>query len=91
MKKSRLILIILSVLVLLGCIGMTGYLLFSNYQNVRLFKQAQENFQQGDEASLALAENQLLQIIRSDSENESAFIMLGEIARRKKVHSEQVY
>ena len=91
MKRSRLVLIILAVLILLGCIGMTAYLLFSNYRNVRLFKQAQSNFVQGDEASLDLAESQLLQVIRLDSDNEAAFIMLGEIARKKKVYPEQVY
>lgn len=91
MKKRRIILIILSVLILLGCIGMTAYLLFSNYQNVRLFKEAQSNFSQGDEASLTLAETQLLQVIRNDSDNEAAFIMLGEIARKRKIHPEQVY
>ena len=91
MKKRRIILIILSVLILLGCIGMTAYLLFSNYQNVRLFKEAQSNFAQGDEASLSLAETQLLQVVRNDSDNEAAFIMLGEIARKRKIHPEQVY
>ena len=91
MKRSRLILIILSLLILCGCIGMTAYLLFSNYRNVRLFKQAQSNFLQGDEASLDLAESQLQQVIRLDSDNEAAFIMLGEIARKKKVYPEQVY
>ena len=91
MKSYRLILIVLSVLMLLGCIGMTMCLLFSNYQNVRLFKQAQNNFARGDEASLSLAETQLLQLIRNDSDHEAAFIMLGEIARKKKVYPEQVY
>ena len=91
MKKSRLILIILSVLILLGCIGMTVCLLFFNYQNVRLFKQAQNNFRQGDEASLSLAESQLLQVVRKDGDNEAAFVMLGEIARRRKIYPEQVY
>ena len=91
MKKYRLLLIVLSVLILLGCIGITAYLLFSNYQNVRLFKQAQSNFLRGDDASLDLAEAQLLQLIRKDSENEAAFVMLSEIARRRKVYSEQVY
>ena len=91
MKRSRLILIILSLLILCGCIGMTAYLLFSNYRNVRLFKQAQSNFLQGDEASLDLAESQLQQVIRLDNDNEAAFIMLGEIARKKKVYPEQVY
>ena len=91
MKKSRLILITLSVLILLGCISMTAFLLFFNYQNVRLFKQAQSNFLRNDEASLALAEAQLLQIIAKDSDNEAAFVMLGEIARKKKIYPEQVY
>ncbi len=91
MKKSRLILIILSVLILLGCISMTVFLLFSNYRNIRLFKQAENNFLQGDEESLDLAEVQLLQLIRNDGDNEAAFVMLGEIARRKKIYPEQVY
>ncbi len=91
MKKYRLILIVLSVLILLGCIGMTAYLLLFNYRNVRLFKQAKGNFLQGDENALTLAESQLLQIIRSDSDNEAAFVMLGEIAGKKKVYPEQVY
>ena len=64
MKKSRLILIILSVLILLGCIGMTAFLLFFNYQNVRLFKQAQSNFLRGDDSSLLLAESQLQQVVQ---------------------------
>ena len=91
MKKSRLILIILSVLILLGCIGMTAFLLFSNYRNVRLFKQAQSNFLRGDDVSLDLAEAQLLQLIANDSNNESAFSMLGEIAGKRKFYPEQVY
>ena len=91
MKKSRLILIILSVLILTGCISMTVFLLFSNVRNVRLFQQAQSNFQRGDDASLDLAETQLLQLITRDSNNESAFSMLGEIAEKRKFYPEQVY
>ncbi len=91
MKKSRLILIILSVLILTGCISMTVFLLFSNVRNVRLFQQAQSNFQRGDDASLDLAETQLLQLIARDSNNESAFSMLGEIAGKRKFYPEQVY
>ncbi|MBR7104141.1 MAG: hypothetical protein IKC65_04300 [Lentisphaeria bacterium] len=91
MKKSRLILIVLSVLILFSCIGLTVYLLFFNYQNVRLFKKAQELFHQGDEGSLTRAETLLQQIIRKDSDHEAAFIMLGEIARQRKVYPEQVY
>ena len=91
MKKSRLILIILSVLILTVCISMTVFLLFSNVRNVRLFQQAQSNFQRGDDASLDLAETQLLQLIARDSNNESAFSMLGEIARSRKFYPEQVY
>ena len=91
MKKSRLILIIFSVLILTGCISMTAFLLFSNVRNVRLFQQAQSNFQHGDDASLDLAETQLLQLIAKDSNNESAFSMLGEIARSRKFYPEQVY
>lgn len=90
LKKSHLILIAVSVLILLGCIGITAYLLFSNYQTVRLFRQAQGNFQRGDAASLALAEAQLLQVIAKDSDNEAAYIMLGEIAGKSKCYPEQV-
>jgi tetratricopeptide (TPR) repeat protein len=56
-----------------------------------LFKQAQSNFLRGDDASLTLAEAQLLQLVRNDSDNEAAFIMLGDIARKKKIYPEQVY
>ena len=91
LKKSRWILIILSILVLSGCIGMTVCLLFSNYQNVRLFKQAQNNFRRGDNDSLTTAEAQLQQLIRNDNDHEAAYIMLGEIARKRKVYPEQVY
>ena len=91
MKKSRLILIIFSMLILAGCISMTAFLLFSNVRNVRLFQQAQSNFQRGDDASLDLAETQLLQLIAKDSNNESAFSVLGEIAGKRKFYPEQVY
>ena len=91
MKKSRLVLIIFSVLILAVCISMTVFLLFSNVRNVRLFQQAQSNFQRGDDASLDLAETQLLQLIAKDSNNESAFSMLGEIAGKRKFYPEQVY
>ena len=70
---------------------MTAFLLFSNVRNVRLFQQAQSNFQHGDDASLDLAETQLLQLIAKDSNNESAFSMLGEIAGKRKFYPEQVY
>ena len=83
--------IVLSVLILLGSIGITAYLLFSNHQNVSLFKQAQSNFQRGDAQSLDLAERQLQQLVRIDDDNEAAYIMLGEIAALRKVYPEQVY
>ena len=70
---------------------MTAFLLFSNVRNVRLFQQAQSNFQRGDDVSLDLAETQLLQLIAKDSNNESAFSMLGEIAEKRKFYPEQVY
>ena len=89
--KLRIILIAVSLLILVGCIGLTGYLLFSNYQNVSLFKQAQSNFQRGDDHSLQVAESQLLQLIRNDEDNEAAYIMLGAIAEKRKVYPEQVY
>ena len=91
LKKSHLILIIVSVLILFACIGITAYLLFSNYQNVRLFKQAQGNFQRGDASSLKIAEAQLQQVIAKDSDNEAAYIMLGVIAEKNKCYPEQVY
>ncbi len=91
LKKSRIILISVSVLILAGCICMTGYLFFSNYQNIRLFRQAEENFHRGDEASINLAESQLLRLITFDDDNEAAYIMLGKIAGKRKVYPEQVY
>ena len=91
LKKSHLILISAAVLLLLGCGGMTAYLLFSNYQTVRLFKQAQINFQRQDAESLKIAEAQLLQVISKDDDNEAAYIMLGEIAAIGKNYPEQVY
>ena len=51
------------------------FLLFSNYKNVRIFKQARSNFLQGDDASLELAETLLLQVIAADLDNEAAFSM----------------
>ena len=89
--KKRFILVAAALLMLLLCVGMTAFLLFFNYQNVRLFKKAQELFHQGDEGSLTRAETLLQQIIRKDSDHEAAFIMLGEIARQRKVYPEQVY
>ena len=91
LKKKHYVLISISMLILLGSISITAYLLFSNYQNVRLFKQAQDNYLRGDSSSLASAEAQLQQIIRLDSDNEAAFIMLGEIAGKRQVYPEQVY
>jgi hypothetical protein len=60
-------------------------LFFSNYQNVLLFKQAKAKFQQGDPESLRVAELQLQQVIRNDKDNEVAYIMLGEIAKKKSI------
>ena len=91
LRKSHLVLIAISLLILFGCVGMTAYLLFSNYRNVRLFRHAQNNFALGDDESLILAEAQLQQLIRSDSDNESAYVMLSEIAGRFKFYPEQVY
>ncbi len=91
LKKSHIVLVVVSVLILLGCIGMTLYLLFSNYQNVRLYKQAQSDFLLGDADSLQLAEARLLQVIRKDDDNEGAYRMLGEIAAKRKNYPQQVY
>ena len=91
LKKSHWLLIALSVLILAGTIGITALLLFSNYRNVRLFKQAQNNFLRGDIESLMLAEAQLLQLIRNDNDHEAAYITLGAIAEKRKFFPEQVY
>lgn len=90
-RKKHILLLAVALLILAGCIGLTLFLLFSNYQNVRLFRQAQSNFLRGDRSSLELAEAQLLQVIRTDSDNEAAFIMLGAIAEKKQLYPEQVY
>ena len=91
LKKSHWLLIALSILILAGTIGITAFLLFSNYQNVRLFKQAQNNFLRGDIESLMLAEAQLLQLTRNDNDHEAAYITLGAIAEKRKFYPEQVY
>ena len=90
-KRLRLILIIVSLLILLGCIGLTAYLLFSNYQQAHLFAQAKSNFQIGDAKALALAKAQLQQVIQNDDDNEAAYIMLAEIAEKQKNYPEQIY
>jgi len=94
MKKfsgKHIILIAVSLLILLGCVGIMGFLLFSNYQNVSLLRQAQSNFQRGDADSLAAADAQLRQLIANDDDNEAAYIMLGEIAGKQQIYPEQVY
>ena len=83
-RRIRLILIIASVLLLIGSVVVTAYLLFSNYQQARLFTQAKREFLRGSAESLALARAQLLQVIRNDDDNEAAYIMLAEIAGKQK-------
>jgi predicted Zn-dependent protease len=90
-SKKQLILVSVSVLILAVCIGVTGVLLFSNYRNVALLKQAKINFQRGDEASLKTAEAQLLQLLANDDDNEAAYIMLGAIAGKRKIYPKQAY
>lgn len=90
-RRIRLILIIASLLILIGSVSVTAYLLFSNYQQARLFTQAKKEFQRGSAESLALAKVQLLQVIRNDDDNEAAYIMLAEIAGKQKNYPEQVY
>ena len=90
-KKLRVILIITALIVLVISIAFSIYLLFSNHQNVQLLKNAESNISHGDEASLSLAESQLLQLISNDADNERAFILLGKIAAMKKVYPEQLY
>ncbi|MBQ7394782.1 MAG: hypothetical protein IJV89_10590 [Lentisphaeria bacterium] len=89
--KKRIILIAAALLILFACIGMTAFLLFSNYQNVALFKQAQSHFLRGDDKSLDIAEAQLLQIIRNDDDHEAAYKMLSAIAGKRRIYPEQVY
>jgi len=91
LRKLHIVLISIAVLVLIGSIGTMTYLLYSNYQNATLFKQAQRNFQRGDEASLDAAKAQLLQLIKNDDDNEAAYVMLGAIAEKRKIYPEQVY
>ena len=90
-SKKQLILVSVSVLILAVCIGVTGVLLFSNYRNVALFKQAQINFERGDDASLSTAEAQLLQLLANDNDNEAAFILLGKISGKRKIYPKQAY
>ena len=89
--KKRIALISAALLILIACIGMTVFLLFSNYRNVVLFKQAQSDFLRGDDTSLNAAEAQLLQLIRNDDDNETAYLMLASIAGQRKAYPEQVY
>lgn len=90
-RRFRIVLIIVSLLILAGCIGLTAFLLYSNYQQANLFAQAKNNFLQGSKQSLARAEMQLRQVIQNDNDNEAAYIMLAEIAHKRKSYPEQVY
>ena len=90
-RKLRLILIIASLLILIGSVGVTAYLLFLNYQQAHLFTQAKKEFLRGSAESLALAKVQLLQVIENDDDNEAAYVMLAEIAGKQKNYPEQVY
>jgi hypothetical protein len=84
-------LLIVSLLILAGCIGITAFLLCSNYQQANLFAQANKQFLQGSEQSIARAEMQLRQVIQNDNDNEAAYIMLAAIANKRKSYPEQVY
>ena len=77
--------------ILLGSTGLSVWLLFSNYQNIQLLRQAEKNFRSGDSAALLAAEKQLLQLIKNDDDNEQAFILLGKIAAQKKICPEEIY
>jgi hypothetical protein len=57
------------VLLLIGSVVVTAYLLFSNYQQASLFTQAKREFLRGSAESLALAKVQLLQVIENDDDN----------------------
>ena len=90
-RRVRLILVIASLLILFGCIGLTAYLLFSNYQQARLFAQAKSEFLRGSPEALALAKAQLQQVVKVDNDNEAAYIMLAEIAGKQKNYPEQIH
>ncbi len=87
-NRLRLSLIVFAILVLAVCIAFSAYLLFSNYSKVHLLREAERNFQQG---KLDIAEAQFRQLIREDSDNERAFILLGEIAEKLKKYPDMVY
>ena len=87
----RFILIGVASVILLGSIGLSAFLCYSNYQNVQLFRSAENNFAKGDADSLENAEAQLKALIAHDSDHERAFVLLGKIAARKKNVPEQLH
>ena len=90
-NKFRPVLFLTALAILLGSTGLSVWLLFSNYQNIQLLRQAEKNFRSGDSAALLAAEKQLLQLIKNDDDNEQAFILLGKIAAQKKICPEEIY
>ena len=90
-KKVRIALICAALVILLASVALSVCLLVSNYQNVQLFRQAENNFKQGDAESLKLAQSQLLSLTANDPDNEYAFVLLAEIAKRNKIYPEYIY
>ena len=87
----RFVLIGVASVILLGSIGLSAFLCYSNYQNVALFRSAESNFVKGDASSLDTAEAQLKTLISHDTDHEGAFVLLGKIAARKKNFPAQLY
>ena len=90
-KKVRIALICAALVILLASVVFSVCLLFFNYQNVQLLRQAESNFKQGDAESLKLARSQLLSLTANDPDNEYAFVLLAEIAKRNKIYPEYIY
>ena len=90
-KKVRIALICAALVILLASVVLSVCLLFSNYQNVQLLRQAESVFRQGDAESLKLAQTQLLSLTANDPDNEYAFVLLAEIAKRNKIYPEYIY
>ncbi len=88
MKRLRLLLITVALLILTGTLVFSVSMLFFNYGNVRLLRQAEKNIRQGKSH---IAEAQLKELIRTDHDNERAFILLWEIARREKKYPDMAY
>ena len=90
MGRWRKLSIFFAILVLVASIAFSLYLLFSNYQNVRLLHNAEQGLRRNDPASLQIAEDQLKQLINNDGDNEQAYLLLAHIAEQRKHYPELV-